>query len=505
MSRRRVAWKETARYGLAAVAVAVIIMALAVESMPLGSATSPGFTTVQLGSSPYETSQPGNGILNIYLTDAPPSGPAFSYLLVNVSSLDLAFQGNIAPGTNSSTASNYSLAVPPSVGMNVNLSSLQGQSLALGGTSLPAGSISSTVINVSGARAFYNDGSTAQLKVFADGKLTVPLQYSLQANGVTNLTLDLTPNSIKTTQGGVLAPVILATAVEKGQSGTTTHTVTVTESVPATTTTITKTQTLTSETTLTTTVIHPSTTTQTLTTSAIVTTTLTTPATSTQTVTSTSTLPPATSTTTETSTSTVTTPTTTTQTVTSISTLPPTTTTTTATETSTTTETDTATSTVTAPTTTTHTVTSTTTLPPTTTTTTATSTATTTKTSTATTTSTATATQTATTTTTATATQTSTTTTTTTATQTSTTTKTSTTTTTSTATQTSTTTVTSTTTTTVTKTTRTFSGAVGPGAALASAGGSAAPWMAPTLALGMLVATGVGSLALPRFRRSATR
>ena len=474
MSRRSVAAKETARYGVAAVVIALVVMSLAVETTPLAITSPPsprnspgsqGSTVIQLGSSPYESSQSGSGILSVYLTDAPPSGAAFKYLLVNVTSVEVAYQGGITTGKNSSAGNTFTLTVPPNVGMDVNLSSLQGQSLPLGAASLPAGIITSTVLNIAGAKAFYTGGLSQQLKVFAGGKLAVPLQFGLPANGLTDLTLDLTPNSVSNSQGGVLTPVILATSVEKGQSGTTTRIVTFTETLPATTSTVTTTRTVSSPTTLTTTIITPTTTTQTVTSVTNVTTTLTTPTTTTQTVTSTTTLPPSiststttqtyvtteallttttstatetsttttTSTTTATSTTTVTSPATTTQTVTSTTTLPPTTTTASATSTTT----------VTTPTTTTQTVTSTTTLPP------------------------------------------------------------------STTTSTVTVTKTKTTTTTVThgiaSPSQDSTAPVGPGSALASAGANAEQLIAAALALGALLVAGVTSLALPRFRRSAPR
>ena len=92
------------------------------------------------------------------------------------------------------------------------------------------------------------------MQVVADGKLMVPIQFGLQANGSTDLTIDVTPNLANVSQGVVLTPVIDATAVEKGQNGTTTETVTTTESLPPSTSTVTTTRTVTIPTTVTTTV-----------------------------------------------------------------------------------------------------------------------------------------------------------------------------------------------------------------------------------------------------------
>ncbi len=405
-------------------------------------------STLQLGASTSETAnqstttvgQGGSGILSIYLTDAPASSANLKYLLVNVSSFAAAYEANAVGGAASTTSATptgtqaldvYILTVPSSVGMNVNLSSLQGQSLSLGGATLPAGNISSIVVDVSGATAFYTDGSTDQIPVVADGELAVPIQFGLQPNGATDLTIDLSPNMASIAQGLVLTPVIHAIAVETGLNGTTTMTVTTTESLPPSTSTVTTTQTVTAPTettTLTTpttqtvtapvvtaTVVSPTTTTQTVTTTTGIVVTATdtviSPTTTTQTVTSTTTIPP----TTTTSTTTATVPTTTT--VTSTTTIPPTTTT--------------STTTATVPTTTTQTVTSTTTIPPTT--------------------------------------------------------------------------VTSTITKTVTTTRHEASAATaGAGAMLASTGSAAASSIAPTLALGALLVTGVTVIRLQRLRRSST-
>ena len=328
--------EQTAKYGVAAIAIAIVIIAGAVASMSLATTTqsqtsstrattsqtgSQSVTTLQLGSSSSATStqssttqgQGSSGILSIYLTDAPPSSPTLKYLLVNVSSLEMVYQGNGTSSTGAQAPNVYILTVPSNVGTDVNLSSLQGQSLLLGGANMPAGKIVSMFLNITGAKAFYTDGSTEQVQVVADGKLMVPIQFGLQANGSTDLTIDVTPNLANASQGVVLTPDIDATAVEKGQNGTTTETVTATESLPPITSTVTTTQTVTTPTTLTTTVTTPTTTTQTVTTSTTlppITVTLTTTSTATTTTTQTSTttstviLPPTTTTVTTTSTTT---------------------------------------------------------------------------------------------------------------------------------------------------------------------------------------------------------
>lgn len=251
------------------------------------STSSSGITSTQTGVA----SQGGSGILNIYLTDAPPSEQTLKYLLVNVSSVELRYQGNVATTTNTttttaststnssttsatnsttttSTSTNstttsvtnstattstnttttstgttpqnvYIFMVPTDVGMNINLTSLSGQQLLLGAPTVPAGDITSIVLRITGAKAFFTDGMSAQLKVVANGKLMIPIHFSVQPNGSTDLTIDIMPNDIHISQGNasVLTPVIHTTVVERGQGSTTTHTTEVTQTTSASETT----------------------------------------------------------------------------------------------------------------------------------------------------------------------------------------------------------------------------------------------------------------------------
>jgi len=80
------------------------------------------------------------------------------------------------------------------------------------------------VISVSGAKAFYTDGSSEQLKVTANGQLLIPIHFSVQASGSTDLTFDIMPNTVHISNGGVLNPVIHVAAVGKSQNGSTTTT-----------------------------------------------------------------------------------------------------------------------------------------------------------------------------------------------------------------------------------------------------------------------------------------
>ncbi len=245
------------KYGIVGVVVVVAIIAVALVAIPSMTPTTPAS---QSSSSQGPTG--GSGTLNIYLTDAPPGSQTLKYLLVNVSSVDLAYEGSLANSTTSSVSSTsssststsstttatsstsqtrtgplntYTYTVPASTGQNVNLTSLQGKSLLLGTTNMPAGNITQITLNISGAKAFYADGSTEQLRVVADGKLMIPIRFSVQANGSTDLTIDITPNFVHISQGGVLTPVLHATAVSKGRT-TTTESAEVTASENSTTT-----------------------------------------------------------------------------------------------------------------------------------------------------------------------------------------------------------------------------------------------------------------------------
>ena len=259
------------------IAVAVVVAAIAIGAVvaynpfaapssiapssgsPTGTATSQGQSQTSQQSS--TSSQGGTGTLSFYLTDAPPSNRTLKYLLVNVSSVDLRYEGNLSATTTTTTSHSTTITtstgtsttsttstsstttagsalpenlfvfrVPTSTGMNVNLTKLQGQSLLLGAAKMPAGNITSVTLNITGAEAFYTNGSSEQLKVVADGKLMIPIHFQVKASGSTNLTFDITPNLIHISQGGVLTPVIHSTAVEKGpDNSTTTETTEVTD------------------------------------------------------------------------------------------------------------------------------------------------------------------------------------------------------------------------------------------------------------------------------------
>ena len=234
-----------------AVILAVGLAAGAMLLAPGTSTTTPGSTNTSTSSNSQSSTQgssqsstqssTGTGILgqsgtmNIYLTDAPPASPQFSYLLINVSSVVLSYTGNVStsPPTNQ-----WVFNVPASSGTNVNITSLVNSSALLGATKVPAGNVSMITFEISGARAYFTDGNSTQLKVVANGKLMVPKNFTVNANGQSDLTVDITPNSIHLSHGStpVLTPVVHVTVVQKGQSGTTTVSATVSFTETSTTT-----------------------------------------------------------------------------------------------------------------------------------------------------------------------------------------------------------------------------------------------------------------------------
>ncbi len=128
--------------------------------------------------------------------------------------------------------------MPASVGLNVNLTKLQGNQVLLGAPKVPAGNVTGIILNVTGAEAFWTNGTHTTLKVVADGKLMINVQFSVQKNGSTNLTLDINPGDIHVSPGNmsVLRPVVHVTAVSTGSKGTETTETTQTESETSTST-----------------------------------------------------------------------------------------------------------------------------------------------------------------------------------------------------------------------------------------------------------------------------
>ena len=179
-----------------------------------------------------------SGVLNVYLTDAPPASPQFKYLLINVSSIVLSYQGNIST---TSPMNQWMYNLSSAAGTNVNLTSLVNSKVLLGASKVPVGNITKITFEISGARAYFTDGNSTQLKVVANGKLMLPINFTVNANGVSDLTVDITPNSIHLSHGStpVLTPVVHVTVVQnnKGTSTTVSAVTSLTETSSTTTTT----------------------------------------------------------------------------------------------------------------------------------------------------------------------------------------------------------------------------------------------------------------------------
>ncbi len=256
-----------ATLALSAYAYTVYLPGLSNSSSQSNSNTSSGTTSTNgLGG-------PGTASLNIYLTDKPPSNTTMKYLLVNVTSVTLRYEGNSSgsqtsttstsstgsstsstttsttstTGTSEQTESQFTYNVSSSIGTNLNLTRLQGNKILLGASKIPSGNVTGIVFHITGAIAFYNDSTSKQLKVVADGKLMIPVAFTVQSNGTVDLTIDITPNSIHTSQGqaSVLTPVIHVAAVSSGSHGTTTETSETSESETSSSSTSTSTTTTT--------------------------------------------------------------------------------------------------------------------------------------------------------------------------------------------------------------------------------------------------------------------
>ncbi len=212
---------------------------------------------------------PGSGTMNIYLADSPAHNASLKYLLINVTSITLKYSPGMsatasttsssgstaststaamsssssysttsdAPGSTSApgqsgSENRYMFNVSSSLGTNVNLTKLQGSSVLLGSPRVPAGNVTGIVLQIAGAEAFWTNGNHTQLKVVANGKLMVPVHFTVHASGTTNLNLDLNPGDIHVSpgNGSVLSPVVHATAGSSGPGGAETTSTAVTES-----------------------------------------------------------------------------------------------------------------------------------------------------------------------------------------------------------------------------------------------------------------------------------
>jgi len=230
--------------------------------------------TVYFNGSTSSIGGPGSGTLNIYLADPPPHNATLKYLLINVTSITLKYSSNVTETTSATSSSSSSSTsssssgtastttgfstssgstgtssaassasqstfenrfvfnVSSSLGRNVNLTKLQGSAILLGSPKVPAGNVVGIIMHITGAEAFWTNGSHTQLKVVANGKLMIPVHFTVQSTGTTNLNLNLVPGDIHVSPGNqsVLRPVVHVTVVSSGPSGTETTSTTVTES-----------------------------------------------------------------------------------------------------------------------------------------------------------------------------------------------------------------------------------------------------------------------------------
>jgi len=207
--------------------VAIVVIGLAALALSPSILPSPSSQTTSATTTSSLVSYPtGAGTLNIFLLDAPAGSPSLKSLLINVTSVSLKYAGNVSTTAPRDT---FVFTVPGGTGRNVNLTSLTGSGVLLGATKAPAGNVTDIILNIAGAKGFFTDGTSAQLKVVADGKLMIHFRFGIYANGTTDLKLDLVPNDIHTSQGqaDVLTPVIRVTSIERGQTTTTTRSTTV--------------------------------------------------------------------------------------------------------------------------------------------------------------------------------------------------------------------------------------------------------------------------------------
>ena len=137
--------------------------------------------------------------------------------------MTLSYQGNV---TTTAPRDQFVFQVPSSTGMNVDITKLQGSALLLGATNVPSGNVTRIMLNITGAKALFTDGTSAKLKVVANGELMIPFHFQVHSSGSVDLTIDILPNTIQVSKGvaTVLKPVIHLTAVQKSNSATITTT-----------------------------------------------------------------------------------------------------------------------------------------------------------------------------------------------------------------------------------------------------------------------------------------
>ena len=192
------------------------------------TAPSTGGTTLPGATTPVIIQQVAEGVttgtLEVLITDAPPprdpperpsppenkttrGGPPQERTMVEldltITELILHYQGNI-----SANAPHNQWKFNASLPRTFNLLALTNQSLLLGAVDVPTGNITMIVFQVSKAVAKFEDGSTAELTVVANGKFMIPIRFEVLSTGTTSLTIDIQPESLKITPSDILRPIV---------------------------------------------------------------------------------------------------------------------------------------------------------------------------------------------------------------------------------------------------------------------------------------------------------
>lgn len=191
------------------------------------TAPSTGGTTTPGGTTPVIIQQIAEGVttgtLEVLITDAPPprdpperpsppenrtrGGPPQNRTMVEldltITELILHYQGNI-----SANAPHNQWKFNASLPNTFNLLALTNQSLLLGAVDVPTGNITMIVFQISKAVAKFEDGSTAELTIVANGKFMIPTRFEVVSTGTTSLTIDIQPESLKITPSDILRPIV---------------------------------------------------------------------------------------------------------------------------------------------------------------------------------------------------------------------------------------------------------------------------------------------------------
>jgi hypothetical protein len=151
------------------------------------------------------------GILLLKITDQP-KDLDLKYLNLTINDLILHYVGNISE---TNPRNQFQYHIPPT---EVNITALQDTELLLGAQNAPAGNITKIVFNITSAEAVAENGTVTPLKVVANGKFMININFQVLPNSTATLTLDIQPNDIKISRGvkPVLVPVVSARAESGG-------------------------------------------------------------------------------------------------------------------------------------------------------------------------------------------------------------------------------------------------------------------------------------------------